>query len=132
MDRPSPVQWIRYAFGATLPARFAEWTLHDTTCGTWVLRHLARVLTVIAVPLVLVVLLVPASPGLRALTAFVTGACTVLLTAILSNEMTERRVQKAGFAWGTGEKVRAQRAAAAQSLTAQRYRDRRAARGRDA
>ena len=128
VDSPGVLLWLRYAFGGALPTRYNEWVLHDTTCGTWVLRHLARVITVVAAPIALVVVLVPAGAGLRALTAFVTGACAVLLTAILSNEMTERRLQKAGYPWGTGEKTRALRSTTEQSARAQRYRDRRAAR----
>ena len=40
--RPDPLRWLWYAYGGGLPARFAPWVLHDTTCRTWWLRHLVR------------------------------------------------------------------------------------------
>jgi hypothetical protein len=128
MRRPGPLLWLKYAFGGSLPPGYAEWVLHDTTAGTWVLRHIARVLVVIAVPVAAILIWLPASIGLRGLTAFVCAACAVLLTAILSNDMTERRLHRAGYEWGLGERIRAQRAGDAQRSANQRRRERIAAR----
>jgi uncharacterized membrane protein YoaK (UPF0700 family) len=128
--RPGPVRWVAYAFGARLPERYRSWVLYDTTTSTWVLRHLTRTLVVIAVPIAALLIFLPASFGLRALTAFVTGACVVLLTAILSNDMTERRLMKAGYEWGTGEATRATRSADAQMRTNRQRRERIEARRR--
>jgi hypothetical protein len=130
VERPGPLRWIWYAVGGGLPERYREWVLHDTTTGTWLLRHLLRVLVVLVIPTVVLVLLVPTSVYLRALTAFTTDACVVLLTAILASDMTERRLHRMGYPWGTAGERRAQRQEAAQRASAQRYRDRRSDRRR--
>ncbi len=41
-SRPGPVRWLLYAYGRRLPPRYAQWVLHDLTCRTWFVRHLAR------------------------------------------------------------------------------------------
>jgi hypothetical protein len=128
MRRPGPLRWLGYAFGGRLPEEYREWVLHDTTASTWVFRHLSRVLVVIAVPVAAILIWLPAGFGIRALTAFVCASCVVLMTAILSNDMTERRLHRAGYEWGLGEQLRARRATDAQRLANQRRRDRVAAR----
>src|SRR4051795_1001241 len=40
--RPTPWQWIWYAFGGGLPRDLAPWVLADTTARNWWVRHLAR------------------------------------------------------------------------------------------
>src|SRR4051794_4203772 len=114
MKRPGLLLWLRYAFGAGLPAAYAGWVLHDATCGTWLLRHFARVLAVILAPLVALVALIPASASIRALTVLTVGLCQLLLFGIIASDMTERRLTRAGFPWGTGEHTRAQRGIDAQ------------------
>lgn len=125
MRRPGFWRWLWYAHGGSLPEEYAPWVLHDTTTSTWLLRHVARVLTILVVPVTVLVLVIPAGAGLRALTAVTTAGCAVLLTLILSSDMTERRAHAAGFPWGTAAARRAQRSEDAQRATAQRYRDRR-------
>jgi Family of unknown function (DUF5313) len=122
--RPGVLRWLAYAFGAGLPPRYRTWVLHDTTTSTWVLRHLARTLVVIALPALALLFFLPADLEIRALTAFVTTACVVLLTAILSNDMTERRIAQAGYEWGTGEATRARRAVDSQRSANQQRRAR--------
>lgn len=105
---PFPL-WVRYAFGAGLPPEYSQWVLHDATCSTWLLRHFARVLTVVVVPAVLLFVFMPTSLGIRALTIITVVGCQVLLLGILANEVTERRVQKAGFPWGAAAETRQRR-----------------------
>src|ERR671926_766460 len=62
--RPTPLQWLRYAYGAGLPRDLAPWVLRDTTAHTWVWRHLARAVVQV-LPLVVGCLLVPVSFGYR-------------------------------------------------------------------
>jgi hypothetical protein len=124
--RPGPLLWLRYAFTGTLPARYSTWVLHDVTCATWLVRYLARVLVILVVPEVLLVLVLPTSGGLRALTAFTTGACVVLLMSIISNDVLERQAQRAGYPWGTAARERALRSENAQRDHAAAYRARRA------
>jgi hypothetical protein len=124
MNRPGPLLWLRYAFVGSLPPRYSEWVLHDVTTGSWVVRHVARVLVLLVVPEVVVVLVIPASGAVRGLTAFVTGACVLLLMSILANDVVERLAHRAGYPWGTAARVRAERATQAQRDHAAAYRER--------
>ena len=128
MVRPGPILWLRYVARGSLPEQYSEWVLHDVTTGTWLARHLARILVLLVVPETVVVLAVPASGSIRALTAFVTGACVVLLMAILANDSVERIAQRAGYPWGTAERLRAQRSEQHQRDHAAAYRERAAQR----
>ncbi len=107
--RPGPLRWLLYALWVPLPERYREWVLFDCTCRTWVLRHLARVLAIAAPPIAAIAIFLPASGGLRGLTAFVAGACAVMFVTLYINEATEHRLLQAGFPWGTGERVRTER-----------------------
>ena len=124
MTRPSPILWLRYAVLGSLPERYSEWVLHDVSTGTWFARHLARVLVLLVVPETVVVLAVPASGSTRALTAFVTGACVVLSMSILANDSIERIAQRAGYPWGTAQRLREQRSEREQHDRAAAYRER--------
>jgi hypothetical protein len=128
VKRPGFWLWLRYAFGAGLPADYDEWVLHDTTCRTWLARHFARVLVMIVVPLVLIGVFVPAGTGIRVLTAITVGLCQLLLFAIIGADMTERRLVRAGYPWGTGERTRARQAVEAQRTANRQRRERAAAR----
>ncbi len=130
MDRPGAGQWLRYAAGAGLPDRYADWILHDVTCATWVLRHVARALAVIVVPAVLLLLFLPTTMDIRVLTVVTVAGCQLLLLMILINEITERRAHKAGFPWGTASATRSLRATEDQRRAVARRRQRRAARAR--
>lgn len=128
VKRPGVVRWLRYAVTGRLPAEYAAWVLHDTTAPTWVLRHVARVVVILVLPTAAVLLVVPTNLGIRVLTAFTCWGCALLLTGILSNEMTERRANAAGYPWGTAERTRARRARESQVSANYRRRERIAAR----
>ena len=57
--RPGPLRWFWYAVGGRLPARYRSWVLHDLTCRTWPLRHLARLVAQLAPVAIVLVLLLP-------------------------------------------------------------------------
>jgi hypothetical protein len=58
--RPAPHRWLWYALGGRLPRRNRGWVLFDTTTETWWARHVARTLVQMAIPIALVVTLLPA------------------------------------------------------------------------
>ena len=58
--RPAPHRWLWYALGGRLPERHRGWVLFDTTTRTWGLRHVGRMLVQMAVPIVLILVLLPA------------------------------------------------------------------------
>jgi hypothetical protein len=107
--RPSPLQWLWYAFWGPLPDRYRLWVLYDATCSTWILRHVARILTIAVVPMAAVVVFLPGPLHLRLLTALVAGAGAFLFTVVWVNEATESRLVRAGWGSGTGEQVRERR-----------------------
>ncbi|WP_104525339.1 DUF5313 family protein [Blastococcus atacamensis] len=133
--RPAPHRWLWYALGGTLPERHRGWVLFDTTTRTWGLRHVARMLVQMAVPIALVLIFLPAPFGLRI--AVVGGGIFLGLIYSLAYmpETTETRVMKAGYPAGTATAVRdragsqrdlrdSERRRAAAAKRAARYRER--------
>ncbi|MFW3169337.1 DUF5313 family protein [Geodermatophilus sp. CPCC 206100] len=99
--RPAPHRWIWYAFGGSLPQRHWGWVLHDTTTPTWWVRHIARMLVQLAVPIILIMVLLPAPWGLRAACAGGGLALALFYSVAYMPESTENRVVKAGYPVGT-------------------------------
>jgi hypothetical protein len=114
--RPGPLRWLWYAVWGPLPAKYRYWVLYDTTCSTWVLRHIARVVAIVALPVTAIALWLPTNAGIRGLTAAVTGLCSVLLVVMWVNEGTEHRLAQAGFPWGIGPQIRERRSHNAQRM----------------
>ena len=104
--RPAPHRWIWYALGGGLPDRHRRWVLHDTTTGTWWLRHVARVFVQMAVPIALVLIVLPAPFGLRAAAAGGGIFLALIYALAYMPEAVENRVVKAGYPVGTGERGR--------------------------
>jgi hypothetical protein len=133
--RPAPHRWIWYAFGGRLPERNRGWILHDTTTGTWWLRHIARTMVQLALPIALIAVLLPASLGLRLACALGGVILALIFSLAYMNETAENRVVKAGYPVGTGEAAReratharqqreSERKQAAAAKRAARYRER--------
>jgi hypothetical protein len=80
--------------------------LHDTTTGTWWLRHVARSLVQMAVPIALVLSLLPAPWGLRAAAAGGGVFLALIFSLAYMAETTENRVVKAGYPAGTAQAAR--------------------------
>jgi Family of unknown function (DUF5313) len=109
-QRPTPFQWVRYAFGAGLPRELSPWVLADTTGRTWILRHVARALVQLLPVLVLCLVVVPVPFAYRA-SAAVGGLILGLgFSLFLMEQTVEHRAVKAGYPPGTAERVRAERA----------------------
>jgi hypothetical protein len=105
--RPNPLQWVWYAFGGKLPDRCAEWVLHDVTCRTWALRHLARAMVQLA-PFCLVLILVLPGPLWISLSAVLLGVLVGLFYSVCYMvETCEHRVIKHGHPPGIGRDTRA-------------------------
>ena len=106
---PGPLRWLWYAVSGRLPFRYRAWVLHDLTCRTWPLRHLAR-LVVLVVPVAVVLLFVlPGALSIRA-AAVVMGSVVGLLYAfVFLDDSTDRRATKFGYPAGTARAVREQR-----------------------
>ncbi|MEU6129822.1 DUF5313 family protein [Saccharopolyspora sp. NPDC047091] len=103
--RPGPAQWVWYAFGGRLPARCADWVLHDVTCRTWVLRHVARALTQLA-PFCAVLLLVPGPLELRLSTIAMGLSVGLFCSLYLMGEACEHRSIKHGHPPGLARETR--------------------------
>lgn len=96
-SRPGPFRWLWYAFWGPLPERYRVWVLYDATCATWVLRHLARLVAVAALPVAAVAVFLPATLGIRLSTAFLAGGGGLIFSAVWINEATEYRTERAGW-----------------------------------
>jgi hypothetical protein len=124
--RPNPWLWLKYAFGRPLPPRYRTWVVNDVTAPTWVLRHALRSLVLLAVPILLVLLFVPASVGLRLLILANAGLPALLASMIFILPACERRLIRAGYPAELGTAVRT-RLAAERQVTGNRIRRERAA-----
>jgi hypothetical protein len=135
MRRPDPVHWLWYAMGGGLPARNRTWVLHDTTTRTWALRHMLRAIVQLAVPIGLVLLLVPGEFWIRGMAALGGILLAMFFSVAYMVETTENRVKRAGYPAGTAEATRdllarerevtdSQRRRAAAARRADRYRSR--------
>jgi hypothetical protein len=133
--RPAPHRWLWYALGGGLPERNHGWVLHDTTTGTWWLRHVMRSLVQVAIPIAVVMTFLPAPWGLRAAVAGGGVALALLYSLAYMPETTENRVVKAGYPAGTAtahreqasmlrERRDSERKRAAAAKRAARYRNR--------
>ncbi|MBV9594842.1 MAG: DUF5313 family protein [Actinobacteria bacterium] len=132
--RPGPMRWLGYAFGAGLPDRYDGWVLKDTTGRTWIWRHLARALVQLAIPITLIVTLVPGPAWMRA-TMVVAGLVMALIYSFgYMEETLDHRLEKAGYPAGLGVKIRAERSTRQQNeqnaARRERIAARRARRGR--
>ena len=133
--RPAPHRWLWYALGGRLPRRNRGWVLHDTTTSTWWLRHVARTFVQMAVPIALVLTVLPAPWGLRAAAAGGGIFLALIYSLAYMPESTENRVVKAGYPSGTAtahrertallrEQGENERRRAAAAKRAARYRER--------
>ena len=121
--RPNPLQWLRYAYVGSVPAKNRAWVLYDATCRTWVFRHVARYFVLI-VPIVAAVLLfLPAPMPLRVMSCLAAALPMALFYVAYTTDALDRRVEKAGYPPRTAADLRERRAVAAQRATVARYRE---------
>jgi len=104
--RPGPLRWLWYAMGGALPDRFSGWVLHDTTTRTWALRHVLRSMVQLAVPIALVLVLVPGEFWIRGMAALGGIFLGLFFSLAYMPETTENRVKRAGYRPGTATAVR--------------------------
>ena len=105
-ERPGVLRWLWYALGGGLLARHSGWVLHDTTTATWALRHVLRAAVQMALPVALVLLLVPGPFWIRGMTALGGLLLGLIFSLAYMTETTENRVKKAGYPAGTAQAVR--------------------------
>jgi hypothetical protein len=114
--RPDPFRWVLYAFGAGLPERNRTWVLHDVTTRTWFLRHVARGLVQIVPIAVVLYLLLPMDPVIKASAIGMGALIGLIYSGAFAWGATEHRAIKAGYPEGTVERVRSERRRAAGSF----------------
>lgn len=122
--RPNILLWLKYAGWGRLPERHRGWVLYDTTCSTWVARHFLRLVAIVAVPVAVLAVWLPADGSIRALTAVTTGLCAVMFPGLYVNEATDHRIQQAGFPPAMGPRIREARATHGQRLANEARRER--------
>ena len=120
--RPAPHRWLWYALGGRLHERHRGWVLHATTTGTWWLRHIARSLVQMAIPILLIMTLLPAGWELRAAVAGGGIFLALIYSLAYMPETTEHRVVKAGYPAGTATAHREQASLVSQQRESERKR----------
>lgn len=131
--RPGPFRWLWYALGGGLPRRFSPWVLHDTSTRTWALRHVLRSFVQLAVPIALVLAVVPGAFWIRGMAALGGILLALFFSIAYMTETTESRVKRAGYPAGTAQATRDKQARERELLDGERRREaaaRRAARYR--
>jgi hypothetical protein len=106
LHRPGALRWFWYALGGGLPERHSAWVLHDTTTSSWGVRHVLRAVVQMAVPIALVLLLVPGPFWIRGMAAIGGLLLGLMFSIAYMTETTENRVKKAGYRTGTAQAVR--------------------------
>ncbi|WP_312858450.1 DUF5313 family protein [Pseudonocardia pini] len=119
--RPNVVRWVLYAWGAGLPGRHREWVLHDVTTPTWRLRHLARATTQLAPFAVLLYVLLPGQPWVRAMAVLAGLLIGYFYSCAYMAESAEHRAVKAGYPRGTAAGLRAEADADGRKEAQERY-----------
>lgn len=122
--RPGPVGWVLYAFGRGLPPEYREWVLHDVTSRTWVVRHLLRTTVQLLPFAVLLYVLIPGEPLVRASAVLGGLLLGYFYSVAYMFETTENRVIKAGYRRGTAREVRDRRTEGLRAEQARRYNER--------
>jgi hypothetical protein len=108
-QRPTPLQWLWYAFGGGLPRELSPWVLADTTGRSWIGRHFVRALVQL-LPIAVLCLLVPPVPLAYRLSAAVGGILLGLMFSMaFMTETIEHRARKAGYPPGTAARLREER-----------------------
>ena len=108
LHRPNPARWVWYAFGGKLPDQCAEWVLHDVTCPTWVLRHIARALVQLA-PFCAALMFLPGPVWIRLSSIGLGLAVGLFYSVCYMGETGEYRAIKHGFPPGVARDTRALR-----------------------
>ena len=108
--RPGPLRWLWYAFGGSLPARYSGWVYRDATSRTWVLRHVLRALVQLAVPIAVVLLVLPGPFWIRAMAAVGGVLLGLIFSFAYMTETVEHRLVRAGYPAGAAAEAH-QRAA---------------------
>jgi hypothetical protein len=107
--RPGVFRWLWYAVTGRLDPRYRDWAFRDLTCRTWPLRHLARLIVLVAPVAVVLVLVLPGPLSVR-VTAAVTGAVIGLLYSfVFLHESSDRRAVKLGYPRGAAGQARKER-----------------------
>lgn len=108
--RPGPLRWVWYALSGRLPMSYREWVLHDLTCPTWPLRHLARLLVVLAPVAAILIAVLPGPLVIRGEGVVLGSFVGLSLTFVFLEDATDRRATRFGYPSGTPQAVREQRA----------------------
>lgn len=112
IQRPNPLQWLRYTYGGRLPDRYRDWVLHDTTSRNWLWRFALRVvveaLPWLVVGFVALTLFTPLPVGYVIGALALALALSLFFTLTSADELTEARLVKHGFPPGTGKATRRQ------------------------
>lgn len=120
MQRPNPFQWLWYAVGGRLPERLSPWVLHDVTARTWVWRHAARGLVLLA-PIAAACLLLPGPLGLRLAMVLLVAIVGVYFSLSYVDESCELRAVKHGYEHGIARATRDARTEEARAREQARY-----------
>lgn len=104
-------RWLWYAVSGRLPMRYRDWVLHDLSCRTWPLRHLARLIVPLVPVGVALAFVLPGPLSLRVTAVLMGAVIGLLFTFVFLFDSTEHRAQKFGYPPGALDQARQARRA---------------------
>ena len=108
VERPGVRAWLWYAVGGRLDERHHSWVLHDVTCRTWLLRHLARTLLIVVPLFCAYMAFGPTSFSVRLLTGCTFAGGLFMFSLLNALIDTDRRAVRAGYGVGLPSQLRAE------------------------
>jgi hypothetical protein len=124
LQRPGVLHLLRYSLGGRLDRRHSSWVLHDVTCRTWLLRHVARTVLIVVPLFVTYMSLMPTSLGIRLLTGLTFSGGLFMFSFVNALIDTDRRAVRAGYGVGLPAQLRGQNSAERQRLASSQRRER--------
>ncbi|HSV66634.1 MAG TPA: DUF5313 family protein [Mycobacteriales bacterium] len=91
--RPTPLQWLRYAYGGRLPEGLREWVRHDLTDADWRWREVLRVCVQLAVP-VLVFAVLPLAGDIKGFAIALMVLSALFVAGAYGDDLRDRRLRQ--------------------------------------
>jgi membrane associated rhomboid family serine protease len=104
--RPGVGRWLWYAITGRLEPRFREWAFQDLTCRTWPVRHLARLVVLVAPVTAALIGLLPGPLSVRVTAAVMGAVIGLLYSFVFLHDSTDRRAVKLGYPSGAAQRAR--------------------------
>jgi hypothetical protein len=119
--RPTPFEWLWYAFGGRLGTGLRDWVRRDLTGRSWVVRHVCRALVQCAIPAAALIVWLPGPLTVRLGTAALGVIVALYYSTTYVQQIRTNRLIKYGWPGELGMTEQADREAGARDETERAY-----------